>query len=523
MKRIIQFWDGDIPDDISPLMNSWRVNNADCEYEVYNYQTACEFMEANFDKAVADSFRAINIPAMLCDVFRVAIILIRGGIYVDCGTESFSSITSLIKNGHKCIFLRKHNGWIWNGLIIAEKNNIVLKAIWARIEEVLLRKTDGNIWELTGPKLFMDVINTYISGPLNFEKSEINKPIYSDFVDVIEQHSDDRVFDIVNNLKHKGSKHWSKLQQIIPLFRSHKAFASDIKFNKKLIILLGQHNTESISIQQSLNSMTYDNPYLIYPKTGLAFAGHHKMSDIFSRNKEEELATFFDDFILEVKDSKVNEVVISSEFFSSGNELEFNKQRMNNIWRQLSCVCDLFTESKIVFYVRDQVSSIDSRINQSIKSRLCLRNTNVKFFLSNPSLDYNLFDEALSYFFPKSILTPRIFSKKTLIDEDICSDFSSLLSQVKLDKISVNKSIESKSLMKEFLKINNQNISVNKKMEFKQNIKKEHDAKNYTYNKEEKEPVFLLTDEQVLSISEFYYYSNRLFFDKYKEIGNFTD
>lgn len=516
MKKIIQFWDGNIPNDVSSLMNTWKVNNPDCEYQLYNYEDACHFINEHFSADVANAFKLITIPAMICDVFRVAVILKLGGIYVDCGTESFAPISSIVTDWDKCTFLRKHNGWIWNGLIIAKKDNPIIIELWNKIEKVLLEKKEGNIWALTGPKIFMDVTNENVEVDLKFDKTEINQSFDSHLISILEQVSSKPFFTIVNKLKHKGVKHWSKLQQVLPLF-AEKRILPNKRFNKKIVIHLGQHKTGCTEIQRSLTTVRSKIPEVLYPTVGAAHAGHHSLSDLFSKNEMQEIEVFFENFISEVSTTNAEVVILSSEYFSSANELIFNKKRMNNIWMNLSIICELFKESQLVLYVREQVSSIESRINQAIESRLCLTNINVNNFLSNPSLDYNLFDEALRYYFPNSEITPRVFSKNTLVDSDICRDFSSLFTFLDLNKININERILSEELMLRFIEINKKKIDVDKKMELKRLAKEEYEEEI----KLDTQTSSLLTDEQKEEISKFYIQSNREFFYKYKSAGEF--
>jgi mannosyltransferase OCH1-like enzyme len=514
MKRIIQYWDGNIPADVKVLTETWREMNPDFDYILYDYNQALRFIKENFPESIFNSFKKLTIPAMICDVFRVAIILKLGGIYVDCGTKCYKSIAELNLDPSKCTFLRKSNGWVCNGWICADIENPVMKAIWDRISDVLLNETEGNIWALTGPKVFMQIVNEFSESELKYIKTEVGNPLNSTSINILEQKSSSSVFSIINKLKHKSSNHWSDLQKIMPLFEiNNRTSIVNQSINKHLIIHIGQHKTGSTAIQQSLNKLDANNAKVMFPKTGLSFSGHHKISDIF-QGKEDDISNFFKNFFEEISKNDADIVVLSSEYFSSGNEISFNKKRMNTIWTHLSWLTTHFFSSEIVYYVRPQVNSIESRINQSIKSRLCLDNLNIPKFLNNPTINYNIFDEAIRNFFTNSKITPRVFQRSSLIGNDVVLDFNTIIPEVKLPLTpSANNRIENKDEVLSCLEINKMNLSVDEKM------KKKHSVR--AMNKCTKENFSLLTDEQKSTINEYYEKSNTSFFDKYSYLNKF--
>jgi mannosyltransferase OCH1-like enzyme len=91
--NIVQFWNSaEIPNEIQELISSWSTLNPAENHRVFDSASAQEFVARNYSADVASAFRDITIPAMSCDVFRVAYLLKEGGIYIDCGSRCLQPI-----------------------------------------------------------------------------------------------------------------------------------------------------------------------------------------------------------------------------------------------------------------------------------------------------------------------------------------------------------------------------------------------------------------------------------------------
>lgn len=514
MMDIIQYWDGPVPDDVKELTQSWKDKNPNHNHIFFDKKKASDFMKKNFTSDIYEAFLDVDIPAMSCDIFRVAYILKKGGIYVDCGTVCNKPIKDWELDIDKLTLLRKNNGWVWNGFISSPPENLVIKEIWKKIEKSLLIREDGNIWSLTGPKLFMDVCEYFSNIPFSFVDNKSER-YESKYVELIYQSNSSSTFSIINNLSHKKIDHWSVLQNIMPLYKSSYFDSSVItcsaeKIDKKIVIHIGQHETGSTSIQQSLYS-SRDYYKYCYPSVGLKGSGHHHLFDIFSSKSKEKALIAIENFVEEVRNEKTDTVIISSEYFSSNNEIEFKKESMNRVWANLSLLSSYFKDVVVVYYVRDQVSSVNSRINQAIKSRICLPAINLKKILKNPTLNYYIFDKTLRKFFPSAKVVPRLFGSKNL-ESGLVEDFSMIFGGLNLKEIGSNKSIENLECLAECMKINSMRISVDEKMKKKSLVIDGFDKKGGVVGKNK---VSLLSDDELFYIKNFYNESNKEFLKLY--------
>ena len=206
-KTIVQYWNTiNIPHEIKKLMATWKDNNYGFSHELFHREEAINFIETNYDKEISDIFKKLRIPAMQSDFFRVAYILKKGGIYIDAATFCKSKISSIFESNKELYLMRKWNGNIWNGFIAAHSGNKVLERIFKKIINNINKKDSNNIWLISGPGVFNDIIGELNGSELEsieiFDQQEFGK----------------KYFDLVNDLEHKRNLHWSKLQKVQPLY-----------------------------------------------------------------------------------------------------------------------------------------------------------------------------------------------------------------------------------------------------------------------------------------------------------------
>ena len=204
-KNIVQYWDqGRPPEDVEPLVDSWRELNFDFSYEIFDKNQARDFIGNVYGVGGVSVFDAAALPAMRSDIFRVAFILHRGGVYVDAATKCVSSIADLIDQSDKLTLMRKQHGRVWNGFIAAPAGSQCLLEIWRAIcRNVEERKIPG-VWGATGPGVYHKVVD---SAP-------------SDMVSMISEAEMERYFKLITGLRYKRSAHWSKVQHMISIYNS---------------------------------------------------------------------------------------------------------------------------------------------------------------------------------------------------------------------------------------------------------------------------------------------------------------
>src|SRR5271169_1825673 len=82
--RIAQFWDAaELPRDLEPYVRSWSLHNPDLEHRRFDQTSAEEELAAMGLDGALRAFRRAAQPAMQADIFRLAWLYRRGGVYAD--------------------------------------------------------------------------------------------------------------------------------------------------------------------------------------------------------------------------------------------------------------------------------------------------------------------------------------------------------------------------------------------------------------------------------------------------------
>ncbi|AMN13162.1 hypothetical protein ACZ81_17190 [Alteromonas macleodii] len=228
---IVQFWNTpDLPDDISKLVATWKEQNPSMEHKLFSYDSALQFIAEHYGSEIKNLFESAALPAMQSDIFRVAYCLKMGGFYIDCGTRCNAPIQPLLSDD--LLFLvRKWHGGIWNGAIGCNAGHPALEWIWDRIIQNLKARNSNDVWKLTGPLSFNQMVES---------------KQFEDIVNVVEQPATKQYFDIVNELEHK-KKHWSKVQEKQSVFKGNSELNADVDENKQQLTTPDVNNVESVT------------------------------------------------------------------------------------------------------------------------------------------------------------------------------------------------------------------------------------------------------------------------------------
>jgi mannosyltransferase OCH1-like enzyme len=198
-KKLIQYWDKlPLPSDIANLHATWTANNPEIEIKIFDFDRAMQFITSEYGSELAGLFTLAAIPAMQSDIFRLAYILAKGGIYIDMATRCRTSIKPLLQHSEKVVLMRKWHGGIWNGMIIAKKHNPIVRIIWEMVLNNIKHRKYDDVWKATGPFSFNQTI----------EKAEDD----SNYV-IYPQNEITQYFELVNDLEHKKNAHWSEVQK----------------------------------------------------------------------------------------------------------------------------------------------------------------------------------------------------------------------------------------------------------------------------------------------------------------------
>ena len=157
-REIVQFWDAKpLPDGIRSLMLSWPETNPGCRHHVADRAAAQAFLERHATPLVRRAYSAALSPVLQSDLFRLAWLVERGGIYADADDRCRFSLEPLFAGGVSLVLMQEDIGSIGNNLIAATPRHPFLAEVLELSARRVLQHQGSNPWFLSGPGVFTQV------------------------------------------------------------------------------------------------------------------------------------------------------------------------------------------------------------------------------------------------------------------------------------------------------------------------------------------------------------------------------
>ena len=196
--------------------------NPDFDYNFHTKEDRRDYIQNNFDDRVLQAYDKINPGAGKADIWRLAVILKEGGIYIDVDKipiKNAKGFSELIDKNDE--FIHGRNWHIWgykapstNATICAVPNHPVIKMTFDSVINSILNKEPlesigphkgwAELENYTGtPHLWKSI--SYHIGKINMEEGRFNNGIHisNKLEEQLEQNS-----NYGNDLKEMGVNHW---------------------------------------------------------------------------------------------------------------------------------------------------------------------------------------------------------------------------------------------------------------------------------------------------------------------------
>lgn len=209
-EKVFVYWDApEAPADVLAVVARWREKCPEREVELFNRDTARQFLTRTHGATIAALFDSCALPAMRSDFFRVFRALEGGGLYCDVtfapqaglsrAPEGFGTATGL------SVVRWNAHGRIVNGIFHAKAGNPLMQQIaYALTKGVSLRRGQ-NVWSVTGPGVWIPILDQ--ADPASF-KAYDSDALFTGFLQRSGYTSSTRGTD----------QHWSKAQEAIGIF-----------------------------------------------------------------------------------------------------------------------------------------------------------------------------------------------------------------------------------------------------------------------------------------------------------------
>jgi tetratricopeptide (TPR) repeat protein len=152
-RTIFQFWDDDPPEDVQHLMASWRQLNPGHSWTCFNDESAEAFLEEEFGREVLRAYQLAPVPAQKADIFRLACLVARGGVYADADDRCLAPIDSFLRPDATLAVHQENYGSIGNNFIAATPEHPVLVRALKLAAAAMHRGDHDLVWLSTGPGL----------------------------------------------------------------------------------------------------------------------------------------------------------------------------------------------------------------------------------------------------------------------------------------------------------------------------------------------------------------------------------
>jgi mannosyltransferase OCH1-like enzyme len=144
---------------------TWLVNNPEYKYKLYNAEERLQFLIDNFDNSVLKAYCDIVPGAFKADLFRLCLLYVYGGYYVDCDMVSKTSLDMFSQIYVDFITVRDDpmaKKWLANGFIASTPKHPFLKEAIKRAVSNIQSKQEMFYLDYTGPGLLGKSVNAVL-------------------------------------------------------------------------------------------------------------------------------------------------------------------------------------------------------------------------------------------------------------------------------------------------------------------------------------------------------------------------
>jgi mannosyltransferase OCH1-like enzyme len=163
-KRIFQYWDSiKPPAEVINFTNSWLKHNPEYQHQLFNEQTARDFLRNTYHAEVLTAYINASHAAQKADILRLALLYEYGGIYADVDDVCLKPLALLIPKHTKLLLYQEEYGTVGNNFIAVCAKHPVLKQALTYAIEALLQGDKESIWLSTGPAMVSRALALYLA------------------------------------------------------------------------------------------------------------------------------------------------------------------------------------------------------------------------------------------------------------------------------------------------------------------------------------------------------------------------
>ncbi|WP_110828643.1 glycosyltransferase family 32 protein [Pedobacter nutrimenti] len=199
-----------------PFITKWHISrfrkkNPDYIYEFYDDQRIEKFLSEEFDEETLKLYQRLNIGAAKADFFRYAILLKKGGVYLDIDSSIRGSLNDFIKPTDTAVISEEGNPTLYvQWALVYEPGHPFLKQTLELVcDNIRNNRYPHDVHKMTGPTVYTQGVNTCIA----------NTPDVPYRLFGIDYNGHLRFKYPFSKLLYRKGEHWKKLQLTRPVLR----------------------------------------------------------------------------------------------------------------------------------------------------------------------------------------------------------------------------------------------------------------------------------------------------------------
>ena len=164
-RKVLQYWDkNEPPRDIAQIMASWEAADG-VSYYRFSRPSASVWLRSRLGEDWQTAIQAARSPAEQADFFRLAWLMLEGGIYADSDDRLIGDLSDLLDGSRGLTVFREPLGLLANNVILAPPMHPAI--VWAAhaAKRALLERHNDNTWTKTGPGLMTRAVAWYLDQP----------------------------------------------------------------------------------------------------------------------------------------------------------------------------------------------------------------------------------------------------------------------------------------------------------------------------------------------------------------------
>lgn len=146
--------------------HSWNMRrmNPEYKYAFYDDMAIVHFLKEEFEPDVFEQYDKLTIGAAKADFFRYAILLKKGGIYVDIDSRVTGNLNKWIKAEDVAVISKEKNPGLYVqwALVFEKEHPFLQRTINKVLDNIRNRRFPNSVHKTTGPSVYSEAIRECI-------------------------------------------------------------------------------------------------------------------------------------------------------------------------------------------------------------------------------------------------------------------------------------------------------------------------------------------------------------------------